>query len=291
MSNRFSNGSSDTSGTRDGDRSSRKSQKSLSCSNTSSHIRRFERLENRSKSKVNPEREEPRLGQEAPENGRKKETTPQKEFKKKRGAVYTASKGKIAQKLKHKKKGTSILEEQLLQIDKTQNREAIWAAIKNEHHKEEERVQQARLQTLKSEFEMLHMKEDETIDTFTAKLTTIVNKAASLGHTIEDSVVGQGKPFRERGHGRFNQTRGREQDKNYYQTKREERASLEEDTRDKSQKDTTKSQESAEIAESAEITESAKIAENAEKPQGVQKIPKELINEQGVLKEERTKNK
>ncbi|GKC52040.1 hypothetical protein Tco_1074785 [Tanacetum coccineum] len=45
------------------------------------------------------------------------------------------------------------------------------------------------------------------------------------------------------------------------------------------------------IAESAEITESAKIAENAEKPQGVQKIPKELINEQGVLKEERTKNK
>ncbi|GKC15620.1 hypothetical protein Tco_1012402 [Tanacetum coccineum] len=33
------------------------------------------------------------------------------------------------------------------------------------------------------------MKEDETIDTFTKKLTTLVNKAASLGHTIEDSVV------------------------------------------------------------------------------------------------------
>ncbi|GKC22502.1 hypothetical protein Tco_1024652 [Tanacetum coccineum] len=33
------------------------------------------------------------------------------------------------------------------------------------------------------------MKEDETIDTFTAKLTTLVNKAASLGHTIEDSIV------------------------------------------------------------------------------------------------------
>ncbi|GKC15016.1 hypothetical protein Tco_1011798 [Tanacetum coccineum] len=36
---------------------------------------------------------------------------------------------------------------------------------------------------------MLHMKEDETIDTFTGKLTTLVNKAASLGHTIEDSIV------------------------------------------------------------------------------------------------------
>nr|GEX80500.1 zinc finger, CCHC-type [Tanacetum cinerariifolium] len=161
----------------------------------------------------------------------------------------------------------------------------------------EERVQQARLQTLKSDLEMLHMKEDETIDTFTTKLTTLVNKAASLGHTMKDEELvrkllnavpdrylqivasieqysdldemtleeaigrlktykerieykkgkqvddqerlmftrheGQGKRFRERG--RFNQSRGREQDKNNCQSKREERASFEEDTRDKSQ--------------------------------------------------------
>nr|GEZ14112.1 RNA-directed DNA polymerase, eukaryota [Tanacetum cinerariifolium] len=36
---------------------------------------------------------------------------------------------------------------------------------------------------------MLHMKEDETIDTFTKKLTTSVNKAASLGHTMEDETL------------------------------------------------------------------------------------------------------
>nr|GEU31468.1 zinc finger, CCHC-type [Tanacetum cinerariifolium] len=36
---------------------------------------------------------------------------------------------------------------------------------------------------------MLHMKEDETIDTFTKKLTTLVNKAASLGHTMEDGTL------------------------------------------------------------------------------------------------------
>nr|GEU97177.1 zinc finger CCCH domain-containing protein 37 isoform X2 [Tanacetum cinerariifolium] len=163
----------------------------------------------------------------------------------------------------------------------------------------EERVQQARLQILKSDFEMLHMKEDETIDTFTTKLTTLVNKAASLGHTMEDGTLvrkllnavpdrylqivasieqysdldemsldeaigrlktfkerlkyknerqvnsqeslmftrheGQRKPLREYGHGRFNLPRGREQDKNDYQSKREERASFEEHTRDKSQ--------------------------------------------------------
>nr|GEZ13427.1 zinc finger, CCHC-type [Tanacetum cinerariifolium] len=36
---------------------------------------------------------------------------------------------------------------------------------------------------------MLHMKEDETIDTFTTKIKTLVNKAASLGHTIEDGTL------------------------------------------------------------------------------------------------------
>ncbi|GJR59443.1 hypothetical protein Tco_1501605 [Tanacetum coccineum] len=33
------------------------------------------------------------------------------------------------------------------------------------------------------------MKEDETIDAFTTKLTTLVNKATSLGHTIEDKEL------------------------------------------------------------------------------------------------------
>ncbi|GKA86284.1 zinc finger, CCHC-type containing protein [Tanacetum coccineum] len=61
-------------------------------------------------------------------------------------------------------------EEQLLQITKHKTAKAIWDALKTRHIGEE-RVQQERLQTLKSEFEMLHMKEDETIDTFTAKLT------------------------------------------------------------------------------------------------------------------------
>nr|GEU87286.1 zinc finger, CCHC-type [Tanacetum cinerariifolium] len=54
-----------------------------------------------------------------------------------------------------------------------------------------------------------------------------VNSQESLMFTQHE---GQRKPFREYGHERFNQSRGREQDKNDYQSKREERA-----TRDKSQ--------------------------------------------------------
>nr|GEX22809.1 zinc finger, CCHC-type [Tanacetum cinerariifolium] len=167
----------------------------------------------------------------------------------------------------------ALPEDQLLQITKHKTAKAIWDALKTRHIGEE-RVQQARLQTLKSDFEMLHMKEDEIIDTFTTKLTTLVNKAASLGHTMEDETLvrkllnavpdrylqivasieqysylsemtmeeaigrlktyeerikykrdkqvnsqeslrftqheGQRKPFREYGHGRFNQSRGRE---------------------------------------------------------------------------------
>ncbi|GJX59454.1 zinc finger, CCHC-type containing protein [Tanacetum coccineum] len=126
----------------------------------------------------------------------------------------------------------ALPEEQLLQITKHKTAKAIWDALKTRHIGEE-RVQQARLQTLKSDFEMLHMKEDETIDTFTGKLTTLVNKAANeaIGRlkTFEERLKskkeirvdsqeslmftrheGQGKPFRERGRGRFNQSRGQE---------------------------------------------------------------------------------
>nr|GEY05537.1 zinc finger, CCHC-type [Tanacetum cinerariifolium]GEY05546.1 zinc finger, CCHC-type [Tanacetum cinerariifolium] len=82
----------------------------------------------------------------------------------------------------------ALPEEQLLQITKHKTTKAIWDALKT-RHMGEERVQQARLQTLKSDFEMLHMKEDEKIDTFTTKLTTLVNKTASLGHTMKDEEL------------------------------------------------------------------------------------------------------
>nr|GEU99311.1 zinc finger, CCHC-type [Tanacetum cinerariifolium] len=82
----------------------------------------------------------------------------------------------------------ALPEDQLLQITKHKTAKAIWDTLKTRHIGEE-RVQQARLQTLKSDFKRLHMKKDETIDIFTTKLTTLVNKAASLGHTMEDETL------------------------------------------------------------------------------------------------------
>nr|GEU35983.1 hypothetical protein [Tanacetum cinerariifolium] len=124
----------------------------------------------------------------------------------------------------------ALSEEQLLQITKHKTAKEIWTALKTKHVGEE-RVQQARLQTLKSEFELLHMKEDETIDTFTVKLTTLANKAAGLGHTFDDStlvrkilnaVPDRGKNFRGRGRGKYkfshnnNHEKFREKKKNRY---------------------------------------------------------------------------
>nr|GEW33382.1 zinc finger, CCHC-type [Tanacetum cinerariifolium] len=84
----------------------------------------------------------------------------------------------------------ALPEEQLLQITKYKSSKDIWEALKT-RHLGETRVQQARLKTLKSEFKMLRMKEDETIDAFTSKITTMANKAATLGHTFEDSTLVQ----------------------------------------------------------------------------------------------------
>nr|GEW42699.1 ribonuclease H-like domain, reverse transcriptase, RNA-dependent DNA polymerase [Tanacetum cinerariifolium] len=50
-------------------------------------------------------------------------------------------------------------------------------------------MQKARLQTLKTEFKMLKMKEDDSIDEFTAKLSSIVTRASGLGLTFDQQTL------------------------------------------------------------------------------------------------------
>ncbi|GKE78488.1 zinc finger, CCHC-type containing protein [Tanacetum coccineum] len=175
----------------------------------------------------------------------------------------------------------SFPEEQLLLISKYKTAKEVWDALKT-RHVGVNRVQQAKQQTLKSEFEMLQMEENESIDSFVTRLTGIINKAARVGLAYEDSTLirkllnavpdrflqivasieqysdldemsvdeatgrlktfeeklkskkeirvdsqeslmfkrheGQGKPFRERGRGSFNQSRG--QDNNRFRSER-----------------------------------------------------------------------
>lgn len=52
-----------------------------------------------------------------------------------------------------------------------------------------ERVKKARVQTLKSEFESMHMKDAETLDDFYLKLNGLVTNIRSLGEEIQESYV------------------------------------------------------------------------------------------------------
>ncbi|GJT96878.1 putative tRNA (cytidine(34)-2'-O)-methyltransferase [Tanacetum coccineum] len=71
----------------------------------------------------------------------------------------------------------------------TQTQKAYGDALKTRHIGEE-RVQQVRLQTLKSEFEMLHMKEDETIDPSPQKLKILSkHKQLSRIQWTEETLV------------------------------------------------------------------------------------------------------
>ncbi|GKC94912.1 zinc finger, CCHC-type containing protein [Tanacetum coccineum] len=82
----------------------------------------------------------------------------------------------------------SLPEEQLLLISKYKTAKEVWDALKT-RHVGVNRVQQAKQQTLKSEFEMLQMEENESIDSFVTRLTGIINKAASVGLAYEDSTI------------------------------------------------------------------------------------------------------
>ncbi|GJW80660.1 hypothetical protein Tco_0144635 [Tanacetum coccineum] len=82
----------------------------------------------------------------------------------------------------------SLPEEQLLLISKYKTAKEVWDALKT-RHVGVNRVQQAKQQTLKSEFEMLQMEENESIDSFVTRLTGIINKAASVGLAYEDSTL------------------------------------------------------------------------------------------------------
>ena len=79
----------------------------------------------------------------------------------------------------------SIPEVLVLQCGELDTAKKVWDAIKA-RHVGAERVKEARLQTLMSEFDRLKMKETESIDDFGGKLAEISSKSAALGVSIEE---------------------------------------------------------------------------------------------------------
>ncbi|XP_023742436.1 uncharacterized protein LOC111890561 [Lactuca sativa] len=73
-------------------------------------------------------------------------------------------------------------------VAKHKNAKDVWESIKVRYIGAE-RVQKARLQTLRNELEMLKMKENESINDFSGKISGIVAKFKSLGSTLEEEVI------------------------------------------------------------------------------------------------------
>ncbi|XP_035843200.1 uncharacterized protein LOC118490096 [Helianthus annuus] len=82
----------------------------------------------------------------------------------------------------------AIPEEVLLQVSKKKSAKEVWESLKL-RYLGAERVQKARLHTLRSEFEAMRMKDGESIDEYAGKLSGMISKYSSLGETLEDKVV------------------------------------------------------------------------------------------------------
>jgi hypothetical protein len=75
-----------------------------------------------------------------------------------------------------------------MQVLKKKTGKEVWNSLKA-RRVGAERVKDARLQTLKAEFDVLKMKEEETVDEFAGKLRAMSVKYGNLGGTLEDKAM------------------------------------------------------------------------------------------------------
>ncbi|XP_076951974.1 uncharacterized protein LOC143625555 [Bidens hawaiensis] len=76
----------------------------------------------------------------------------------------------------------------LLKVAKHKNAKDVWDAIRV-RYLGADGVQKARLHTLRTKLELLKMKENETVDEFSGKLSKITTKFKSTGSNLEDEVM------------------------------------------------------------------------------------------------------
>ena len=82
----------------------------------------------------------------------------------------------------------SVQEALILQIGEHDTSKKIWEAIKS-RNLGADRVREARLQTLMSEFDKLKMTDTDTVDDYAGKLSGLASRAAALGEIMEASKL------------------------------------------------------------------------------------------------------
>jgi len=79
-------------------------------------------------------------------------------------------------------------EDLLMQVANKKTAKEVWECLKK-RFVSADRVKAARLQTLKSDFDALRMKEDESLDQYAGKLTGMAVRYANLGGTLNDAAL------------------------------------------------------------------------------------------------------
>lgn len=82
----------------------------------------------------------------------------------------------------------SVPESLIMQIGDQETAKKLWETIQA-RHVGADRVKEARLQTLDSEFDRLRMRDNETLDEFVGKLSGLASKSAALGRIINDQKL------------------------------------------------------------------------------------------------------
>nr|GEZ14973.1 zinc finger, CCHC-type [Tanacetum cinerariifolium] len=82
----------------------------------------------------------------------------------------------------------ALTEDVILQIAGCETAKELWESLKR-RHVGEEKVQQARLQSLMIGIQTLQMKEDDTVDAFTPKLNGYATKAREFRKTLDESLL------------------------------------------------------------------------------------------------------
>ncbi|XP_013631974.1 PREDICTED: uncharacterized protein LOC106337413 [Brassica oleracea var. oleracea] len=82
----------------------------------------------------------------------------------------------------------SVPEVLILQIGEHDTSEKIWEAIKS-CNLGADRVREARLQTLMSEFDKLKLADTDTVDDYAEKLSGLASRAVALGEIMEESKM------------------------------------------------------------------------------------------------------
>ncbi|GJU12028.1 zinc finger, CCHC-type containing protein [Tanacetum coccineum] len=105
----------------------------------------------------------------------------------------------------------ALPEDMILQVASCNSAKEIWEALQTRHIGVD-RVQKAQLQTLKTEFEMLKMKKDDSIDEFSAKLNSIIVAAIEQFTNLEETTLDEIIGFKNGGQEKFRSYQDNKQD-------------------------------------------------------------------------------